>query len=158
MARRTYERNVKVRWAETVADKNNPTVAEWNAATNLTPFMPKDGLTVPNQQNMVDNATIEEVFDAQLPGSYGGPINIMLYRDDELEADPAAMFAWDDRGFILISWFGEPTEGDRIDVWPAASHQPVEQQTATNEMQKVQIQFAGTAEPAKNVALVGPES
>lgn len=155
MARRTYERYVKVRWATAVADPDNPTEAEWDGATNLTPFLPKDGVTPPNQQNMVPNATIEEVFDAEAVGSYGGPLNLSFYRDDDEMDDPATMFEWDDRGFILISWFGEPEGGDRIDVYPVAAHEPVEQQTAANEMQKVNVMFAVTSAPRKNRVLVG---
>lgn len=153
--RRTYERYVKVRYAKTINDIDNPTLSEWEAATNLSPFLPKDGVTPPNQQNMVDNSTIEEVFDAQAVGSYGGPLSLTLYADENALNDPTTLFEWDERGFILISWFGEPEGGDRIDVYPVASHKPVRNATAPNEMQKVSIQFAVTQEPATDVELVG---
>jgi hypothetical protein len=148
MARTAHEGKVKVYFATTVASKTAPTIANITAATNLSPFIPRDGVSVPSNQNMVDSNTIEEIFDAQVVGSWGGgPLELTMYRDDT--SDTAYnLVQYGTSGYIIISRFGTPVVGSKVEVWPVQMHEPTPTPTAQNEMQKFTAAFAVTAAPA----------
>lgn len=149
MSRTVYEGNVKVLFAATVASKTAPTVANIAAAIELTPFITKDGVSVPSTQNMVDSATIEDVFDAQRVGSWGGgPLTLTMFRDDEDETDSYDLIEYGLEGFLIISRFGDPIVGSKVEVWPVEAHEPTLMQTGANEMQKFSAAFAVTSAPA----------
>jgi hypothetical protein len=155
MARLTYEGNVKVYWATSVASKTAPTVANISAATNLSSFIAKDGVSVPATQNMVDSATINDVFDAQTVGSWGGgALELTMFRDST--SDTAYnLFVYGTTGFVIISRFGAPIAGSKVEVWPAQMHEPAPQASAANEMQKFVGALAVTDSPAMR-ATVAP--
>jgi len=149
MSRTVYEGNNKVVFCPSVADKDAPTVAELGAATVWTPFISKDGITVPSTQNMVDSATIEDVFDAQQVGSWGGgPLTLSMFRDDTDETDCYDMIEYGLEGFIVISRFGAPIAGSKVEVWPVEAHEPTLMQSAANTMQKFNASFAVTSAPS----------
>jgi hypothetical protein len=159
MARLAYEGNTKVYWATTVASKTAPTVANITAATNLTPFIVKDGVTTPATQNMVDSATIDEVFDAQVVGSWGGgALELTMFRDNT--SDTAYnLVIYGTNGFVIIWRFAggasTPSSGAKVEVWPAQMHEPAPMASAANEMQKFKASFAITSAPAMR-ATVAP--
>lgn len=154
MSRTTYEGKTKVYFATSVASITAPTTANISGATNLTPFITKDGVSVPNTQNMVDSATIEEVFDAQTVGSWGGgALELTMFRDDA--ADTAwNLIVYRTTGFLIISRFGAPIAGSKVEVWPVQMHAPIPQATAANEMQKFTAAFAVTAAPELKATVV----
>lgn len=147
MSRLVHEGNTKVRFATSIANTSAPTVAEWNAATNLTPFITKDGVQVPSNQNMVDSANIDEVFDAQRVGSWGGGLTLTMFRDDTDESDSYDLVTYGAEGYIIISRFGAPVAGSQVEVYPVEAHEPVLANTAANEMQRFTAMFAVTSEP-----------
>ena len=155
MSRTVYEGNVKVYYVPTIADTDVPTVAEViTAGTALTPYITKDGVAVPNGQNMVDSATIEDTFDAQRVGSWGGgPLTLTMFRDDTDETDSYELITYGLEGYIVISRFGTPVATDTIEVWPVEAHQPTLMQSASNEMQKFSAAFAVTAAPTFDAVL-----
>jgi hypothetical protein len=145
-----YEGQVKVRWVTTISNIQAPTVAEINAGTDLSPFVTKDGVRVPTNQNMVDTGDINTVFDSQEPGSWGGPLGLTLKRT---AADTAwNLFAHSLTGFVVISWDnwtnGTVSAGDKVQVYPAKSHHPVMTPPAANEVQRFTVELGVTAEPA----------
>lgn len=149
MSRTVYEGNVKVHYVPTIASIAAPTTTEIAAGVNLSPFITKDGVSVPNAQNMVDSATIEDVFDAQRVGSWGGgALSLTMFRDDTDEEDSYELIEYGLEGFILISRFGAPIATSVVEVWPVEAHQPTLMQTAANEMQKFTAAFAVTSTPA----------
>jgi hypothetical protein len=150
MARFASDGMVKVYYVASIANKAAPTVAELAAGTDLSNFVRKGGLNVPNSQNMVDNASLAETFDAQVPGSYGGPISLEMFRD------PAADTAWNLltyglAGYIVVrrgvaaatAW----TAAQKVEVYPVSFHEPVMAQTASNEAAFFTAQGAGTSAP-----------
>jgi hypothetical protein len=158
MARLTYEGNVKVYWATSVASKTAPTVANFTGATNLTPFITKDGVSVPNTQNMVDSATIQDVFDAQTVGSWGGgALELTMFRDNATDT-AYNLVIYGTTGFVLIWRFSAgaatPSAGAKVEVWPAQMHEPMPLQSAANEMQKFTAAFAITDSPAMRATVV----
>lgn len=155
MARTQHEGNTKVYWVVTLTSKTAPSLAQITAGTLLTPFITKDGVDVPNNQNMIDSATIDETFDAQEPGSWGGgPLTLTMYRDSVAANDTAwNLCVYNTRGYIVISRRGVPIVGSKVEVFPAAMHTPVMLATAANEMQKFREVFAVTSTPEMNATV-----
>jgi hypothetical protein len=151
MARLVYEGKTNVYWVVSIANKAAPTAAEIAAGTALTNFVAKDGVEVNITTNNVDSATIADTFDAQATGSWGGEVNITMFRD------AAADTAWNlcvygTAGFVVIDRFRNsgtlPVATNKVEVWPAQMHQPAPQNSAANTVQKFIEKFAVTAQPS----------
>lgn len=148
MPRFVYEGRTKVRFVSTISNIAAPTVAEINAGTDLTGFTAKDGVDTPANQNNVDSATIADTFDAQVPGSWGGSVGLTLFRDDS--ADTAwNLLTYGLVGYLVISRVATnfPTVGNKVEVWPVTSHQPVVLPSAGNETVKFTAQFPVRSQP-----------
>lgn len=150
MSRFAHEGMTKIVWSGSIANKAAPTTTELNAATDLTGFVTKDGLQTPANQNMVDSATIAETFDAQGVGSFGGSLNLTMFRDNV--SDTAwNLFVYATTGFIVVrrgiliatAW----TIGQKVEVYPAQMHEPVPAQSAANEQVKFSETVAVTGQP-----------
>ena len=85
MARYVHDGLTKVYWVTTISSQAAPTVAELNAGTSLAAFLKKDGLNISLSQNMVDNADLEDTFDAQGVGTYGGSMELTIFRDNSAD-------------------------------------------------------------------------
>lgn len=156
MARLVYEGHTKIRLLVTIASGTlNPTAAECTAGKDLTSFITKDGIAVPNSQNMVDSATINDTYDAQRVGSWGGgALTLTMFRDDTLETNGWDAITYGLVGFLVISRrTGLFTATSKVDVWPIEAHQPMMMNTAANEMQKFTAAFAVTAPPNLNAVV-----
>ncbi len=148
MGKAVYEGKNYVYWALTVASTAAPTVANITSAKNWTPYITKDGITVPANSNMVDTAGINSVYDAQEVGSWGGgALELTMFRDDTTETDSYDAIVYGTRGFVIISRFGPAIATKKVEVWPAAMHNPTLMQSAANEVQKFMAPFAITGEP-----------
>lgn len=149
MAKLPYEKNTRVYWCTSISNIAAPTAAEITAGVYLSPFITKDGVQTPNNQNFIDSADIATNYDSQEPGSYGGaPINLTMFRDNT--SDTAwNLVVYATRGYLVICRTKSvaPVAGDKVEVWPAAMHEPVMQNTAANEMQKFTAGFAITSTP-----------
>ena len=149
MSRTIFEKNWKTYFCLAIANKAAPTLAEILAGTHLSPYIAKDGVELPDGQNYVDSATIEDDFDAQEVGSWGGgPVSLTMFRDDDDESDAYDLIVRGTRGFLVFSPFGVPTYGSPVHVFPVAMHEPVLLPPAANEMQKFKAGFAVTGAPA----------
>lgn len=150
MARLTHENNTKVHFVTTISNVAAPTAAEIAAGTNLTPYITKDGVNTPSNQNYVDSAGIDTNFDAQNVGSYGGaPLTLTMFRDDTDETDSWDLMVYGTAGYLVIGRNSASgiAASDVVEVWPVEMHQPVMMQTAGNEMQKFTAGFAVTSAP-----------
>jgi hypothetical protein len=150
MARLVYEGRTNVYWVTTISNIAAPTAAEIAAGTNLTNFVAKDGVAVNTTTNNVDSATIAETFDSQIVGSWGGEIELTMFRDDT--ADTAfTLCVYGTNGYLVIDRFGPsgtaPVATDKVEVWPAEMHQPVPQNSAANTQQRFMEKFAVTSQP-----------
>lgn len=156
MSRTVYEGNNKVWYVPTIASKSAPTMVELAAGKDFTPYVTKDGIAVPNGQNMVDSATINDIYDAQEPGSWGGgPLTLTMFRDDTDETNSYDFITYGLRGYLVIGRFGTIGIADKVEVWPVAAHQPTLMQSAANEMQKFTAAWAVTGQPTMNAVMVG---
>jgi hypothetical protein len=134
----------------TIASIAAPTTAELNAGTLITNFVTKDGLTVPSNQNYVDNASLAETFDAQVVGSFGGAITMVGIRDNATDT------FWDlvvygtnthlvvRRGTATATAWGA---GNKVEVYPIQWHEPLPMQTASNEQSKFSAAAAVRSQP-----------
>lgn len=150
MARLVYEGRTNVYWLTTVANTSAPTVAEITAGTELTDFVSKDGVAVNINTNNVDSATIAEVFDSQVVGSYGADLQLTMFRDDT--ADTAwELCVYGTSGYLVIDRFNVsgslPAATDKVEVWAVEMHQPAPQNSAANTQQRFIEKFAVTAAP-----------
>ena len=152
MSRFVYEGQTRIQWVTTIADIAEPTPTELNAGTNLTPFVTKDGLNTPQNPNMVDSATIAETFDAQLVGSWGGALELTMFRDSVAADDDAwTLFVYGTNGFVVVrrgvAVATTFAADDRVEVYPAQMHQPIMQPSAANEQQRFTVSLAVTSQP-----------
>jgi hypothetical protein len=150
MARQVYEGKTNVYWATTVANKAAPTVAEITAAVALTNFVAKSGVAVNITTNNVDSATIAETFDAQVTGSWGGELELTMFRDNS--ADTAwNLCVYGTTGYVIIDRFRNsgtlPSATNKVEVWPAQMHQPAPGNSAANELLTFVEKFAVTSQP-----------
>lgn len=152
MARYANDGMIRVTYAPAVANKAAPTTVELGAGTELSAWITKDGLTVPSNQNMVDDSSLAETFDAQVVGSFGGPLAMTLKRDGTPASDTAwNLFTYGLLGFICVrrgvavatAW----AAAQKAEVYPIMSHEPIPQQTASNEQGRFTITFAVTSQP-----------
>ena len=150
MARLVYEGKTNVYWLTACANIAAPTVAEITAGTALTNFIAKDGVAVNTTTNNVDSATIAETFDSQVTGSWGGELELTMFRDDS--ADTAwNLCVYGTTGWVVIDRFRAsgtlPSAAHKVEVWPAQMHQPVPQNSAANTNQRFVEKFAVTSQP-----------
>ncbi|MGH9252073.1 MAG: hypothetical protein ACRD0W_21530 [Acidimicrobiales bacterium] len=127
-----------------------PTVAQLNAGTLITNFVTKDGLTVPANQNYVDNSSLAETYDAQVVGSFGGAITLTGIRDSATDT------FWDTVVYAtnthLVVRRGVPTAtawtaAQDVEVYPIQWHEPLPLQTASNEQGRFSAAAAVTSQP-----------
>lgn len=156
MAKVTSENKVKVYFLPTVASKTAPTNANITAGTNVTPFLPTSGVNVEWTQNNASIPMLDAGFTTEQIGTESASITLTFTRD-EVAADDDAwdLFVRGLQGFLLISRFGAPTTGSRVEVYPITAHRAVPLAPAENEFQQARVQLAvhDTPELKATVAL-----
>jgi hypothetical protein len=150
MARYANDGMLKIYVVSTIANIAAPTVAELNAGTAITNFVTKDGLTVPAEQNYVDNFSLAETYNSQVVGSFGGPITMIGIRDAATDT------FWDlvvygtnthlavRRGTATGTAWGA---GNKLEVYPIQWHEPLPMQTAQDEQGKFTAAAAVRSQP-----------
>lgn len=159
MARYSHDGMTRVEFVPAVADKTAPTVIELTAGTPLTIFINKDGLTVPSDQNMVDDNSLAETFDAQTVGSFGGSIELTMKRDNSTTPGDTAwdLIEYALEGFLVVRR-GVPTASawtaaQKVEVYPVIFHEPVPSDTSSNEQATFSANAAVTSQPALKAAV-----
>lgn len=152
MARYANDGMIRVYYVPTIANIAAPTVAELNAGTRLDSIMTKDGIKVPSNQNMVDDANLSDTFDAQVVGSFGGPISMTLKRDGTPASDTAwNLITYGLTGYVAVrrgvasgtAW----TIAQKAEVYPSMFHEPLPVDPASNEQGRFTATGAVTAQP-----------
>lgn len=160
MARRAFEGYTAVWWIPTelgIGDITAPTTAELGLGTDISTFVTKDGVNTPQNQNMVDNASIADIFDAQTVGSWGGSLELTAFRDDAAD-DAWDLFNYGDVGYVVIrrlvpydqAWAAD----DVCEVYPAQMHEPINNASAANENTRFKATCAVTRTPELNAVVV----
>lgn len=158
MARLTSEGNVKAIWCPSIASKAAPTVAELAAGTQLTPQLPTDGIDISPTNNNASQPMLDNAFVAEQIGTFSYGATLTAVRDPDSVTTGAGDDVWTLftrglRGFLVISRFGTPIAGDKVEVYPAEAHAPAPLAPAENAFQKFQVQLAVTDEPALNATV-----
>jgi hypothetical protein len=150
VARYANDGQIRISVVSTIASIAAPTTAELNAGTLITNFVTKDGLTVPAEQNYVDNFSLAETYNAQVVGSFGGPITMIGIRDNATDT------FWDlviyGTNTHLVVRRGTPTAtawgaGNKVEVYPIQWHEPLPVQTAQDEQGKFTAAAAVRSQP-----------
>lgn len=153
-------------FAAAVADKSAPTLTEITAATDLTPFLKRDGLTTPKSGNTTSVADVSSPFNKTAPGTFGGDaVTLKCYRDSDTESDDA----WSTlepvsvstpngtEGFLVVRRFGGSTVAaaadQAVEVWPVSVISREMNAIAENEAQSFTAMLAVTDEPNDGAAL-----
>jgi hypothetical protein len=141
---------LKIYVVSSIANIAAPTTAELNAGTAITNFVTKDGLTVPANQNYVDNSSLAETYDAQVVGSFGGPVTMIGIRDNatdtfwDLVVYGTATHLAVRRGTATATAWGA---GNKLEVYPIMWHEPLPVQTASNEQGRFTAAAAVRSQP-----------
>jgi hypothetical protein len=150
MSRFVYEGLTNVYWLTTLATTSTPRVNELTAGVNLTNFVAKDGVAVNITTNNVDSATIAEIFDAQVVGSFGADLQLTMFRDDTTDTGWTTC-VYGTNGYLVIDRFSlsgsSPTNGKKVEVWPSEMHQPSPENSGANTNVRFIEKFAVTSRP-----------
>lgn len=164
MGKFAYEERTRVVWVpneDGITDIAAPTTSELTAegTVYLSPFLKKDGVSTPQNQNNVNSAGIDTSFDSEEVGSWGGSLELQCFRDDNPANDTAwNLFEYRNRGFIVIRRGAVASDafadGDVVEVYPVTQHQPIPAPSATNEMVTFSAKCAVRSQPELK-AIVG---
>lgn len=153
MSAYVHEGNTKVAWVPTIANIAAPTAAELTAGTDITEFLTKDGLKLPQSQNFADNSSLADTFDAQVVGSHGGNITLTIKRDNGTDT-AWNLFSWGEVGNLVVrrgeDYSGAFAAADKLEVYPAMSHNPIPNDTAANTQATANVGMAVTSQPDLN--------
>lgn len=155
MARVAYENKLKVYFASAVANPSAPTEHEIAAATYLGAYLTRDGVELGMGQSRVDIASIDSSWDHQLMGTKQFAPSLTLYRDDVDETDGYDLAVDGTAGFLILSEFGEPEDGDKVHVIPVQMGQALLANSSANSPQTFQLHFALTDDPAIDAVVGG---
>jgi len=151
MARYVYEAHTQVWWCTAIATASTPAVSEITAGVNITNFISKDGLARNVNTNNVDSATIAEIFDAQVVGSWGGELELTLFRDAAVDTAWNLFNNYGSTGYVVIDPIRVagvmPTQGSKVEVWPAMMHTPAPENSAANTNVRFTEKLAVTSTP-----------
>ena len=149
----TYDANVKVAWAATVADISAPTAAECTGATELSDDITPDGLAISFDTAAVDNSALSSDFDTSVPGRSTPQITITfktLYSDGTART-AATTLVKGAAGFLIVRRNKAVTSAfaatDKVEVYPATCGQPNPSPVAKNEVQKASVMLFPSDEP-----------
>jgi hypothetical protein len=152
MTRRTHEEFTRIWWAASITSKTAPTVAELAAATDISAFVPKDGLKIGSTNNKVKNDDITTAFMSEIPGSYGNALTLTCFRDDTTDTAWTLFQTRNTVGFLIIRRMIAVTTavaiGQKVEVYPGATGQPTLHDTAENERVKFGVDIMVSAPPA----------
>jgi hypothetical protein len=138
-------------WVVSIATASTPAVSEITAGVNVTNFIAKDGVARGVTTNNVDSATIAEIFDAQVVGSWGGEMELTMFRDAAIDTAWNLFNNYGSTGYVVIDPFHvvgtNPTQGSKVEVWPAMMHTPASENSAPNTNVRFTEKLAITSTP-----------
>lgn len=152
MTRRTHEEFTRIWWVTTIASIAAPTVTEIGAGTDVTAFVPKDGLKVGSTNNAVKNDDITSAFMPEIPGSYGNKITLTCFRDDSSDGAWTLFKTRNTAGFLVVRRMlavaTAVAASQKVEVYPATNGQPILADTAENERVKFNVDIFVSATPS----------
>lgn len=151
MAKLPFDGNMRVFVVDSIADEAAPTVAEIDAGTEITSFIPKNGWGASNSANRVDTGDLSTLYDSEVLGTWKITLDLTILRDDTTDT------AWDEfqthgaQTHIVVLPFkgtGSVAASDVCQVYPVETGQATPNQSAANERQTASVPLAVTGEPS----------
>ena len=152
MARITSEQ-LTVWWLTTLSSTTAPTATQINAGNNLSSQIPVDGVNLGGSRNNASQAMLGDAFVTEEPGTWGTSMEVTFVRDS---GDGTGTFPWNvfagaykTTGFLVLrrSGTGNAVAAQKVEVYPATTHEPQMLASAENEYSKFTVTFAITAKP-----------
>lgn len=165
MSRLVFEQKWQIHWLSTQpTDPAAPTVDEIDAGTEITEWIPKDGVKIGVSNDRVDGGSIATVFKAESMGTYGTQPSLTAFLDDDDEQNvPWNLFneRLTEGCLVILPFVGKdeiPSAGDVAYVFPdLETGIPAIMDPASNERQKFTIDFAMTnREPEWGAVVADP--
>ena len=150
MARIVFEGNYKVYWVTTITTTSTPTKTEIEAGTNITAFVPKDGLRYGPGFNKVDASNLTSAFDPEYQGSWSMDAGLTVQRDDTANTAINLFTSHATAGhLVVLPEIGTAAiaNGDKAYVIPCEASIAVPNNTAANALQTSEVDLAVTSEP-----------
>jgi hypothetical protein len=167
MARRSPDGESRLVFAATLANPAAPTVAELNAAVDLTPFLLE--WNFPESGNTVDTSDMASSFNKTDAGTYGGDAGTLTGYKDDVAGDDLAWTALPrlTRGFFVERLFGgadaafqagatgpPAVPADRVSIYPGVVTARSPQPKTRNTPIQFEAMIAITGEPKHDVTVV----
>jgi hypothetical protein len=150
MARYANDGMIRIQVVASISNIAAPTTAELNAGTDVSNFVTKDGLTVPANQNYVDNSSIAETYDSQVVGSFGGAIGLTGIRDAATDTFWDLVVYGTNTHLVVRRGIARATAyaaSQDVEVYPIQWHEPLPLQTASNEQGRFSAAAAVRSQP-----------
>jgi hypothetical protein len=149
MPRYTYE-TLTMWWVPTITTPTAPLATQINAGVNYSAFVPVDGVNLSGTRNNASQAMLGDAFVTEEPGTWGTGLEITFVRDSAADT-PWAFFAggYKTVGYVVLRRTGTGTAAaaQKVEVYPATTHEPQMLASAENEYAKFTVTFAITAKP-----------
>jgi len=158
MARIVPNENSWVGFATSIVTKQSPTVAEVNAAADLTPWL--ISINASSTGNTVPTPALNTLFETSVPGTSTATFSADFYRDT------AADTAWTtlpraQAGFFIISRFGgggaldkPSTIGNKVEIWPVVVTSRTSSNMSSNQAMTFTITCSVSIEPAEAAVVI----
>jgi hypothetical protein len=166
MSRTIFTGKGKLYWvadptgAGTVVTLAAPTATQVNTGTNVTAFLRRGTLALPQSGNLVDTSDASSKFNSTDLGTFGGDkATATMYRDSVSGSDTAwPLFAEGLRGFLIVLPWGtagaSPAAADRCWVYQMACNVRTPLPGAENDPILFSVEWAITSPPNKDATLV----
>lgn len=149
MARLVFDGKMHAYWLDAnPADLDAPTVAEIAAGTDITAFLPKDGVQFGTSNNRVDGGSLATVFNAESMGTWNSQMSLIIFLDDDANTAFDLLGEHGVLGCLVIVPFAASVAAEKCYVFPTAeTGAPILGNSAANERQKATIELAIGDEP-----------
>lgn len=147
----------EVAFTATASDYTAITVAECNAATDLTSYI-RTLPDIPRTANLVDVATLDSKFEKRQVGTRGGDvISLEILRDNATDTAYTTL-AEDTAGYLIVARKGLATAGtfatsDQVDVFPVTVASVADGAPGRNDPDFSVVELAVTSDPERNQTL-----
>lgn len=158
MADLVSDGKVRVVFLAACANVSAPTVAELNAAVDITTFITPDGLGLSGDTAAVDTSHLASTYDTKEVGRRGDECELTCKRKTPSSLD----VAYNTLTYRTAGWLGVRrtldydaawAAGQDIEVYPVRCGDPVMMPPAANELQKFKAKVFITDEPDKRAVV-----
>ena len=138
-------------WATTIANPAAPTVAEITAGTDLTRDLEQLTNFTPTVETISYNVA-SSPFTRQTPGRLSAAPQLLTFYENRIDNNAAerAALAQGAAGYVVLCPDGEPSPGDRVEVWPARAGGPANIWSGDTTAARWQCQIFPTGTPTTN--------